>query len=196
MERRRAVAIAAATVAIAVISFGVWVHHMYAVGLPVLVLAFFAAQFMGTWPFLRFRVLDRRLWETGGLSLVATMWFLVLALAVGWALVWSVGRALQRQPGLTRGAGQLLAAAMVAVVFNWSIAACCSERSIVRRTSLLPLKSSVSPRTTANASGKAPLWSPNKARSKPGSPRSEPKRWASALSIGYSRRISPLESRL
>jgi cytochrome c oxidase subunit I+III len=38
------VAIASATVAIAVISFGVWVHHMYAVGLPMLVLAFFAAS--------------------------------------------------------------------------------------------------------------------------------------------------------
>lgn len=81
-----------------------------------LVLAFIAAQFMGVWPFLRFRVLDRRLWETGGLSLVATMWFLVLALAVGWALVWSVGTALQRQPGLTRGTGRLLATALVALV--------------------------------------------------------------------------------
>lgn len=79
-----------------------------------LVLAFVAAQFMGAWPFLRFRVLDIRLWETGGLSLVGTMWFLVITLAAGWALVWSVGRVLRRQPGLARGASQLLATALVA----------------------------------------------------------------------------------
>lgn len=78
-----------------------------------LVLAFFAGQFMGAWPFLRFRVLNIRLWDSGGLSLVGTMWFLVIALATGWILVWSVGRMLQRRPGLARGVGQLLAAGLV-----------------------------------------------------------------------------------
>lgn len=81
-----------------------------------LVLAFVAAEFMGDWPFLRFRVLNIRLWDSGGLSLVATMWFLVITLAVGWALVWSVGRGLHRWPGRTRRGGQLLASTLVAVV--------------------------------------------------------------------------------
>lgn len=81
-----------------------------------LVLAVMVAQVMGIWPFLRFRVLNRSLWVDGGLSLVATMWFLVVALALGWLAVWATGQALRRMPATTRRGGQLLASTAVAAV--------------------------------------------------------------------------------